>query len=84
MITALEIQLNKLKAAAGIEGTLGYLRWLDTAFRASAERGDDMNDVLRLPVPPPWRQWAAFDTEYIRNVSHLYPRYEAQVLAGRR
>jgi quinoprotein relay system zinc metallohydrolase 1 len=68
----------------GIEGTQGYLRWLDTAFRASAERGDDMNEVLRLPVPQPWRQWAAFDTEYIRNVSHLYPRYEAQVLAARR
>ncbi len=68
----------------GVAGTQGYLRWLDSAFRASAQRGDDMNDVLRLPVPLPWRQWAAFDTEYIRNVAHLYPRYEAQALAGRR
>ena len=32
----------------GVAGTQGYLRWLDGAFRASAERGDDMNEVLRL------------------------------------
>jgi quinoprotein relay system zinc metallohydrolase 1 len=68
----------------GIAATQGYLRWMDAAFRASAARGDEMNDVLKLSVPLPWRTWAAFDTEYIRNVAHLYPRYEAQELPARR
>ena len=26
------------------------------------------------------RAWAAFDTEYVRNVAHLYPRYERAVM----
>ena len=60
--------------------TQRYLAWIDTAFRAAAERGDDMNDVLRLPVPNEFRQWAAFETEYTRNVANLYPRYEQAVL----
>jgi hypothetical protein len=25
---------------------------------------------------------AAFDTEYVRNVAHLYPRYEQQAFGG--
>ncbi|MEO8808366.1 MAG: quinoprotein relay system zinc metallohydrolase 1 [Burkholderiaceae bacterium] len=64
--------------------TQRYLAWIDAAFRAAAERGDDMNDVLRLPVPDEFKQWAAFETEYIRNVANLYPRYELAALKQRR
>ena len=39
-----------------------------------------MNELLRAPVPPPFRDWAAFRTEYVRNVAHLYPRYEKAAL----
>jgi hypothetical protein len=39
-----------------------------------------MNELLRAPVPTEFRGWAAFDTEYVRNVAHLYPRYERAVL----
>jgi quinoprotein relay system zinc metallohydrolase 1 len=63
--------------------TQRYLTWIDTAFRTSAERGDEMNEVLRLPVPEEFKHWAAFATEYTRNVANLYPRYEQAVLASR-
>jgi len=63
-----------------IEQTARYLAWLDQHFRSAAERGLDMNELLREPVPPEFRRWAAFETEYVRNVAHLYPRYEQAVL----
>ena len=65
---------------AGIVMTQHYLSWLDTAFRGAAERGLDMVEVLRLPVPEEFRQWAGFETEYIRNVANLYPGYEQAAL----
>ena len=60
--------------------TLGYLSWLDANFRDAASRGLDMNELLRAPVPAEYRAWGAFATEYTRNISHLYPRYELAVL----
>lgn len=67
-------------ADAGIRGTQRYLEWLDRTLRQAAEHGLDMNEVLRLPVPGEFRAWAAFATEYTRNVAHLYPRYEQAAL----
>ena len=64
----------------GIEQTRRYLTWLDGAFRTAADRGLDMNEVLRLSVPAEFQGWAAFGTEYTRNVAHLYPRYELNPL----
>jgi quinoprotein relay system zinc metallohydrolase 1 len=64
----------------GIGQTQRYLRWLDASFRQAAEQGWEMNEVLRLTPPAEFRGWAAFDTEFIRNVAHLYPRYEQAVL----
>ena len=60
----------------GLAGTRDYLQWLDRAFTSHAEQGLEMNEVLRAPVPPLFRGWAAFATEYVRNVAHLYPHYE--------
>lgn len=72
------------RGLAGIEGTRRYLRWLDGQFSAWAAQGWDMNEVLRGPVPAEYRAWAAFDSEYLRNVAHLYPVYERRALAARR
>jgi glyoxylase-like metal-dependent hydrolase (beta-lactamase superfamily II) len=69
-------------ARAGISQTRRYLQWLDKSFSAWAAQGWDMNEVLRAPVPADIRALAAFDTEYVRNVAHLYPRYEQQALGG--
>jgi quinoprotein relay system zinc metallohydrolase 1 len=68
---------------AAIALTQRYLLWIDGTFRAAAERGAEMNDLLQLPVPDEFRHWAAFDTEYVRNVANLYPRYEQAALARR-
>ncbi|CAN5904109.1 hypothetical protein BH11PSE8_BH11PSE8_21790 [soil metagenome] len=63
-----------------VAGTRRYLMWLDAALRDAALAGFDMNDVLRMPVPEEFRRWAAFGTEYTRNVVNLYPAYEQAVL----
>ncbi len=68
---------------SGAAGTRDFLLWLDRAFTAYAEQGWDMNEVLRGPVPAPYKSWAAFATEYVRNVAHLYPRYEKKALQRR-
>ena len=65
----------------GLEQTLRFLTWLDEHFRTAAGQGWDMNELLRAPVPVPFRDWAAFSTEYVRNVAHLYPRYEKAALS---
>ncbi|MGA0611907.1 quinoprotein relay system zinc metallohydrolase 1 [Caldimonas sp. KR1-144] len=66
--------------AAGIAQTRRYLQWLDAQFTQWAEQGLDIHEVLRAPVPDEFRAWAAFASEYPRNVSHLYPRYEQRAL----
>jgi glyoxylase-like metal-dependent hydrolase (beta-lactamase superfamily II) len=67
---------------SGLADTRAYLQWLDREFKARAEQGWDMNEVLRTAVPQRFRDWAAFDTEFVRNVAHLYPRYEKAALQG--
>ncbi len=64
----------------GAAQTTRYLQWLDRQFADWAARGLDMSEVIRAPVPTEFQRWAAFDTEYLRNVAHLYPRYEKQAL----
>ena len=64
----------------GAAQTQRYLQWLDRQFTEWAQQGLDMNEVLRGRVPDEFRRWAAFDTEYVRNVANLYPLYEQQAL----
>lgn len=63
-----------------IQDTLDYLQWFDDIMQASARRGLELNEVLRLPIPERFRTWAAMPDEYARNVTSLYPAYEAQWL----
>jgi glyoxylase-like metal-dependent hydrolase (beta-lactamase superfamily II) len=65
---------------SGITQTRRYLQWLDAHFSQAARAGLDMNELLRAPVPDEFKAWAAFGTEYVRNVAHLYPRYERDAL----
>ncbi len=65
---------------AGLAQTRDYLRWLDQSFARWAQQGADVNDVLRAPMPPAFRAWAAYPAEYVRNVAHLWPRYEKEAL----
>jgi quinoprotein relay system zinc metallohydrolase 1 len=65
---------------AGLAPTRDYLRWLDQSFARWAQEGADVNDVLRAPMPPAFRAWAAYPAEYVRNVAHLWSRYEKEAL----
>lgn len=65
---------------SALEQTRRYLRWLDAHLRRAAGQGLEMNELLRAEVPAEFRAWAAFATEYTRNLVHLYPRYEQAVL----
>ncbi len=65
---------------SGLAQTQRYLQWLDGRFRQAAQQGLEMNELLRAPVPAEFKAWAAFDTEYLRNVAHLYPLYEREAL----
>lgn len=65
---------------SALKQTRDYLTWLDARLLQAAQNGSEMVDVMRSPVPDPYRTWAAFDTEYARNITHLYPSYEFQSL----
>ncbi len=65
---------------SGIEQTRQFVTWLDSTFTRAAETGLDMTEVLQLPMPTQFKAWAAVDTEYIRNVAHLYKFYEQKAL----
>ena len=67
---------GRIDARDGLAGTRSYLQWLHARLADAAARGLEVNEVLRLPVPPAQRALAAFEAEYVRNVIHLYPRYE--------
>jgi quinoprotein relay system zinc metallohydrolase 1 len=67
---------GRIDAPDGLAGTQSYLQWLHARLADAAARGLEVNEVLRLPVPPAQRALAAFEAEYVRNVIHLYPRYE--------
>ena len=68
--------------AVGIDETRDWLRWLTTTMQTSAERGLDMSEVLRLPVPERFARWAAQPAELQRTLAQWYPRYEQRALAA--
>lgn len=67
---------------AGVRETRDWLRWLTTLMQESAERGLDLGEVLRTPVPERFKRWAAQPAELHRSLTQWYPRYEQRALAG--
>jgi quinoprotein relay system zinc metallohydrolase 1 len=67
---------------AALFQTRDYLRWLDDRLRLAARNGLELAEVLKLPLPAPYKSWAAVDTEYLRNVVHLFPGHEQAVLGA--
>ncbi len=72
------------KGRAGVSQTQRYLRWIDDRLNKAAMEGMEINEILRLSVPTEYRELAAFETEYVRNVTHLYPQYESRALRASR
>ena len=66
----------------GIAQTRDWLQWLQAMLRDSAERGLDLGEVIRLPIPQRFASWAAQPAEFVRTVHHLYPAFERQALRG--
>ena len=66
----------------GLQQTRAYLQWLDSRFSDWAVAGWEVNEVLRATPPEPFARWAAWPAEYVRNVAHLYPRYERAAMAA--
>jgi uncharacterized sulfatase len=64
----------------GIAQTRDWLRWLDETLDASATRGMDMAEVMRLPLPDRFDAMPLARSEFERSVSHLYGRYEQRLL----
>ena len=67
---------------AGVRQTRDWLRWLTVLMQTSAERGLDLGEVLRTPVPERFARWAVQPAELHRSLSQWYPRYEQRALAG--
>lgn len=65
----------------GLHQTRDYLRWLDQRLQDSARAGLDLAEVLALPLHTRFAHWGAAATEYARNATHLYPRYELSALS---
>lgn len=68
------------RGLAGIGQTRDWLQWLDQTLRGSAQRGLDISEVLQTTVPERFRPWAALPAEFVRSVTHLYPRLEQATL----
>ena len=64
----------------GIDQTRDWLRWLGAFMRDNAERGVDLSELLREPVPDRFASWAAQPAERNRTLTQWYPHQEHQVL----
>jgi quinoprotein relay system zinc metallohydrolase 1 len=57
-----------------------YLGWLDGLLKDAAAKGEEMNEVIRAPIPERFASVNLSRFELIRTVSHLYPKYEVERL----
>lgn len=53
-----------------------YLGWLDQLLTTAAAQGDDMNNIMRTPIPKRFADINLTEYELVRTVNHLYPAYE--------
>ena len=68
--------------AAGVRQTRDWLQWLTALMQTAAERGLDLGEVLRTPVPERFAKWAAQPAELHRTLTQWYPRYEQRAMAA--
>jgi len=65
---------------AGVAQTRDWLQWLQRLMEGSAERGVDLAELLRQPVPERFAHWGAQPAELQRSLVRWYPQYERQAL----
>lgn len=66
----------------GIHQTRDWLQWVSGLMQASAQKGLDLGEVLRTPLPPRFLGWAAQPAEFHRTLTQWYPGYELQAMSG--
>ncbi|MFM2036483.1 MAG: hypothetical protein RL459_1748 [Pseudomonadota bacterium] len=66
----------------GLKQTAQWLRWLHSMLKNSADKGLDLSEVLRTPVPSAFQSWAAQPTELHRSIAQWYPAYEQKALVA--
>ena len=59
-----------------IRQTRDWLVWLDATLKHAAAEGMEMTEVMGLPLPERFAAMELAREEFIRSVSHLYPRLE--------
>ena len=64
----------------GIAQTRDWLQWAERTMRDAAERGTDLSELLRQPVPERFARWAAQPAEWHRTLAQSYPRFEQEAL----
>jgi glyoxylase-like metal-dependent hydrolase (beta-lactamase superfamily II) len=65
-----------VRGPEAIAQTRDYLQWVQATLRDAAERGLDMNEVMRLQAPERLRRLEVLQAEWQRTVMHLYPAVE--------
>ena len=67
-------------ARESLAQTRAYLDWLEGRLRDAAEEGLDMVEIMEMPLPERFAALGSQPEEYIRSVSHLFPRIESEIL----
>lgn len=62
--------------AGPILATRDYLLWLDDTFKRAARAGLSPNEVMALPIPERFANWAEARDELRRSVGFMYGKYE--------
>ncbi|WP_086619690.1 quinoprotein relay system zinc metallohydrolase 1 [Erythrobacter tepidarius] len=68
------------RGSTAIAQTGDWLRWLEDSLREAVGSGLDMAEAANLPIPARFADMAMARYELTRSVSHLYPRFEAELL----
>ncbi|WP_096700610.1 quinoprotein relay system zinc metallohydrolase 1 [Magnetospirillum sp. 15-1] len=64
------------KEGRAIRQTRDWLVWLDATLDTAAADGLEMTEVMARPIPDRFAGIALAREEFVRSVSHLYPRLE--------
>ncbi|KIL99486.1 putative SoxH protein [Paramagnetospirillum magnetotacticum MS-1] len=64
------------RSRRAIAQTRDWLIWLNQTLSHAAENGLDMTEAMAQPIPERFKSLALAREEFVRSVSHLYPRLE--------
>ena len=68
------------EGSAAIDQTIDYLQWLQQHLQRAFRAGLDITEVMELPIPARFADFALGREEYRRSVHNLYPAIEASSL----